>query len=260
MSVSAPAQVIVSPQDLHVYLERLRNPVVAGSPAAANPVEEEDAVAVGEIEAVLAAHGAVRQAVVLAKHDRPGTTRLMAYVVYDPGEQVTVSELRRFLRDKLPESMVPQHFVELDALPLSAEGRVDRGALPDPFAPADDHVAPRTATERLIAEIWRDLLGVDRVGIHDNFLDVGGHSLLAMRVIARVAKKVGVRINPSMLNLQTLEQIAAECDIKIAAAAPVAGAAASAPEATPVAAPGDGSPQRLSQRLFNAVKQTVTRT
>ena len=286
MSTVTPPQVIVSPEDLHAYLERLRHPVAAEPSVEPDAVAEEDAVAVGEIEAVLAAHSAVRQAVVLAKHDRPGTTRLMAYVVYDPGEQVTVSELRRFLRDKLPESMVPQHFVELDSLPLADDGRVDRGALPDPYAPADDHVAPRTPTERMIAEVWRELLGVERVGIHDNFLDVGGHSLLAMRVIARLAKKTGVRLNPSMLNLQTLEQIASECDQRsgqaagsgsaparatpsvalapsVATATPAAAAMAAgssdAGAAQPVAVPDEASPQRLTQRFFNAVKQTVSR-
>jgi acyl carrier protein len=142
---------------------------------------------------------------------------------------------------------VPQHFIELDEFPLLSDGKIDRAALPDPFGDADDYVAPRTPMEQLIAEIWQELLGTERVSVHDNFLDVGGHSLLAMRAISRIGKKTGIRLNPSVMNLHTLEQIAAECEEKSTPAA------SPPPVATP--APSGG----LRQRLFNAVLQTVGR-
>ena len=235
-------QVLVSPESLMDMVARMRTPA---TPAA--PQDEPAAVpgvALGEIEAVLATHEAVRQAVVLARRDRPGNVRLVAYVVHDPEHHVTVSELRRFLKSRLPENMVPTSYVTLDELPLVADGTVDRGALPDPFGAADDFVAPRPEMERTLAEIWCDTLGVKQVGVHDNFFDVGGHSLLAVRVVTRLDKKVGVRLNQAVMVLQTLEQIAAECERRLAAQAPAAAA-----EATPVAAP-----QGLAGRLFGAFK------
>ena len=216
-AAAVPAQVIVSPQDLGRYLAQLKAPA---KPAAGDGAGERDesplpTVDVSQIEAVLAAHEAVRQAVVLAHVERPATVKLAAFVVYEPGEQATVSELRRFLRERLPEEMVPQHFEELDALPLTAGGAVDRSALVNPFGPSDDFVAPRTPTEKAIGQIWSELLGMDRISVYDNFLDVGGHSLLAMRALAKIGKKTGVRLNPSVMNLQTLEQIAAQVDEKL---------------------------------------------
>ncbi|MBD0320620.1 MAG: hypothetical protein ICV87_09825, partial [Gemmatimonadetes bacterium] len=203
---------------------------------------------VTETEALLNAHDDISQAVVIARRDsRQGSTRITAYLVYEPGESLTASVLRRHLRGRVDDDRVPQHFVELDELPAKPTGEIDRAALPDPFGEADDHVAPRTPMEQAIAEVWRELLGTDRVSVHDNFLDVGGHSLLAMRAISRIAKKTGVRVSPSALNLQTLEQIAAECE---AGAAPPA---AEAPQ--PAAEPAGG----LRQRLMSAVRQTVAR-
>jgi acyl carrier protein len=114
-----------------------------------------------------------------------------------------------------------------------ADGRPDLSALPDPFAAEDDHVAPRTDAEKLIADIWRELLGVDRVSLHDNFLDIGGHSLLALRAISRIGKKTGVRLSPSALNLQTLEQIAASINVQRTESAAAPNAARAAADARP---------------------------
>lgn len=244
MTGAMPPQVIVSPQDLPRYLAHIRAPIAAANAPAAATVN------LAEIEAVLATHEAVLQCVVLSHGERGGTPQLAAYVVYEPSTHATVSELRRFLRERLPEPMVPQHFVELDTLPLVADGKIDRAALPNPFGPGDDHVAPRTPMEQTIATIWQELLGTDRVSVHDNFLDVGGHSLLAMRVISRIAKQTGVRINQSALNLLTLEQIAADCDQKASATAATS-VAASAP-ATPDA--GAQAPQGIRQRFLSAFK------
>jgi hypothetical protein len=244
LAEAMPSQIVVSPQDLGRYLAHLREPK-----ATAGSESQESATNLAEIEAVLATHEAVRQGIVLSHGERAGTRQLAAYVVYEESTHATASELRRFLRERLPEEMVPQHFVELDALPVMSDGKIDRGALPNPFGPGDDYVAPRTPMERTVATIWQELLGVARVGVHDNFLDAGGHSLLAMRVITRIAKQTGVRINQSALNLLTLEQIAAECEQK----AGVSQASAAAPAAAPDAAPAQ-APQGFRQRFLSAFK------
>jgi hypothetical protein len=218
VSAGVAGQVIVSPQDLRAYLTSLAD-AAAPVPAEPKPAPEPPPVDVSQIEAVLAAHEAMHQVVVTAHRERTGGIRITAFVVFALGEQATISELRRFLRGKLPDDMIPQHLVELDELPLSKDGKVDRAALPDPFAGQDDFVGPRSEMEGAIAKIWIELLGVSRVSVYDNFLDVGGHSLLAMRAVSRIAKATGVRLNPSVMTLHTLEQIAAECAEKAAAGA-----------------------------------------
>ena len=139
-------------------------------------------------------------------------TSLVAYFVPAKDSVVAVHEVRRFLQAKLPEYMVPSAFVRLHALPLTPNGKVDRHALPTPdqTQPALEgaFVAPQTSLELLLAEIWQDVLGVDRVSIYDNFFDLGGHSLLSMQVIARVEKQLGLRIPPRDFIFQTLGQLA----------------------------------------------------
>ncbi len=210
--------VIVSPQDLPTYLQALRIPPEPVE-RAAPPEPEQPPIDVAPIEAVLAAHEAVHQAFVTAHRERTGTIRITAFVLFELGEQATISEMRRFLKGKVPDDMIPQHLIEIESVPLGADGKVDRAALPDPFAGADDFIGPRTEMEKTIAGIWKDLLGASRISIHDNFLDVGGHSLLAMRAVSRIAKQTGVRLNPSVMTLHTLEQIAAECAEKAGSAA-----------------------------------------
>ncbi|HEX5872905.1 MAG TPA: amino acid adenylation domain-containing protein, partial [Longimicrobium sp.] len=149
----------------------------------------------GEIEAVLRAHPAVRQSVVLARGDTPGGVRLVAYVVGTEGDAPSADALRDHLRTRLPEFMVPSAFVTLDALPLNPNGKVDRKALPAPeLASAEAYVAPRTQMEAALAAILVDVLGAERVGVHDNFFALGGHSLLAMRVISRVRDATGAEV------------------------------------------------------------------
>ncbi|RKI05864.1 amino acid adenylation domain-containing protein, partial [Corallococcus praedator] len=148
-------------------------------------------IELGEIEAALEQHPAVRQAVVVA---RAGTTasdtRLVAYLVgRADAPRVETEALRAFLVEKLPEYMVPATFVPLDALPLTASGKVDRKALPVPDAAtvvAPVHVAPRTPTEERLAALWTELLRVERVGVHDDFFALGGHSLLATQLLSRI--------------------------------------------------------------------------
>ncbi|MGY8779656.1 MAG: phosphopantetheine-binding protein, partial [Longimicrobiales bacterium] len=126
----------------------------------------------------------------------------------------------------------PQNFVEMVALPRDAGGSVAFGELRDPFAAVDDYVAPRTATEEAVAVIWAELLGLERVGVYDNFLDVGGHSLVGIRVLLRIQQATGVRLEANALTLQTLEQLAADVD---RAGGTTSGAAASESDAAPEA-------------------------
>jgi acyl carrier protein len=155
-------------------------------------------IELGEIEAVLDQHPAVRKVVVLAREDTPGDKRLVAYLVPNQEQAHTASELRMFLKEKLPEYMVPSAFVTLDALPLTPIGKVDRRALPAPDRSRPElggtFVAPRTSVEERLAGIWAQVLGLERVGIHDNFFELGGHSLLATRVISRTCDAFRVEL------------------------------------------------------------------
>jgi acyl-CoA synthetase (AMP-forming)/AMP-acid ligase II len=143
----------------------------------------------GEIELLLGQHPSVSRATVIARDDVSDDKRLVAYIVVDRHHPAEVSELRRFLRQMLPEYMIPSFFMILETFPLMPNGKVDRHALPAPDVTkldlAEAYVAPRTIVEQQIAGIWIAVLGIERVGIHDNFFDLGGHSLLATRVISR---------------------------------------------------------------------------
>jgi acyl-coenzyme A synthetase/AMP-(fatty) acid ligase len=140
----------------------------------------------GEVEAVLCAQPGVREAVVLAREDAPGDARLVAYVVADRGAALDPGELRAALRAVLPEHMVPGAVVALDALPLTPTGKTDVAALPAPGAAASTYAAPRSALEEVLAADWAAVLGVETVGIHDDFFALGGHSLLAAQLVARM--------------------------------------------------------------------------
>ena len=154
-------------------------------------------IELGEIEAALAAHPGVREAVVVARTDAPGETRLVAYLTSSGDSAPDAAALREHLRAGLPEYMVPAAFVAMEALPLSPNGKVDRKALPAPEAKRDESlafVAPRDETERAIAAIWREALGVEQVGVDDNFFDLGGHSLLLVRVHGRIREALGAQV------------------------------------------------------------------
>lgn len=149
-------------------------------------------IELGEIEAVLEQHPAVGQVVVVVREETPGDKRLVAYVVKHAEGNAPVADLREYLSQQLPEYMVPSVFVFLDTLPLTGNGKVDRRALPQPATQRPEleqpYVAPETATENLLADIWAEVLRLDRVGAQDNFFDLGGDSLLAAQVISRVRK------------------------------------------------------------------------
>ncbi len=144
----------------------------------------------GEVEAVIYQHKDIQEAIIVAKDDRLGNKSLIAYVVANPETKISPSELRSFLREKLPDYMIPAAFVVMDKLPLTPNGKVDRSALPSPTSDrsADilggdlDAAAPTNADEIIIANIWLQILGLEKVGIHDNFFDIGGNSLLVIQV------------------------------------------------------------------------------
>jgi amino acid adenylation domain-containing protein len=174
----------------------------------------------GEIEHVLGQHPAVLEAVVVTRAERPDDVRLVAYVVVD--EASTPPDLRAFVRERLPEYMVPNVVVCLPELPRTPNGKVDRGRLPDP-APA---VSPGSGSrpldgpyERTLADIWCDVLGVEGVGAADNFFSLGGHSLLAMRVVSRLRRELGIELPVrALFERPVLEDLAAAVDRQASAA------------------------------------------
>jgi acyl carrier protein len=156
-------------------------------------------VELGEVEAALAEHPSMRQCIVLAHRDDAGDGRLAAYVVVKDEQAETVSALHDFLRERLPEYMIPSFFIQLAALPLTPNGKVDRRALP---APDQTHlrvrgrfIAPRTPEEETLCALWADLLRVERVGIEDNFFELGGHSLLTTQLVSRIRSAFGVEVS-----------------------------------------------------------------
>jgi amino acid adenylation domain-containing protein len=146
-------------------------------------------IELAEVESAVAAHPSVSEAVAVVREDRPGDRRLVAYVVPVGGEVPSAAEIRRFLRDRVPDYMVPSTVATLAAFPVTPNGKIDRTALPAPEAERQSDeafVAPRTETERRLATIWRDVLQVNDVGVHDNFFDLGGHSLLVVQLHSRM--------------------------------------------------------------------------
>jgi acyl carrier protein len=174
-------------------------------------------IELGEIEAVLAAHPGVKSCAVVAREDEPGTKRLVGYLVSKDGEALASAELRDFLNTSLPDYMVPTQFVVLDTLPLTPNGKVDRKALPAPStwaAGGGKGGAPQTQTQKAIAEIWRDLLKVDDIGIDDDFFDLGGHSLAATALIQRLRSTFGVDLRlASLFDRPTIAGLSEAVDV-----------------------------------------------
>ncbi|HEU0052909.1 MAG TPA: condensation domain-containing protein, partial [Longimicrobium sp.] len=145
----------------------------------------------GEIEARLAEHAAVHEVVVVARDGEVGDPRLVAYYT---GDETSSAALRAHLAERLPEYMVPAAFIHMDALPVNPNGKLDRKALPSPEYASDEetYLAPRTPVEEVLAGIWAEVLGVERVGVEESFFERGGHSLLATRVVSRIREVFGV--------------------------------------------------------------------
>ncbi len=186
----------------------------------------------GEVEAALLAHPQVRETVAVALPGLGGDNQLVAYWVAAGGAAPAAEELRAFLAGRLPEYMLPAVFVPLAALPLNAHGKVDRGALPAPAAAREalaGAAPPRNAREALLAEIWRGVLGVERVGVHDNFFQLGGDSILSIQVVAR-ARQAGLLITTrQFFDHQTIAGLAAVAEETGAAEAGEAAVAGEAP-------------------------------
>jgi amino acid adenylation domain-containing protein len=167
----------------------------------------------GEVEAALLRHPALREAVVLAREDH-GEKRLVSYVVPAAGAVAPdFATLRAFLKESLPEYLVPSLFIALDEIPLTANGKVDRQRLPDPEMPVATlgYVAPRTPTEEVLAKVWSEVLTVSQVGVDDDFFELGGHSLLATQVATRVRDifKVSVELR-ALFEAPTISELAAK--------------------------------------------------
>ncbi|MEH2235674.1 amino acid adenylation domain-containing protein [Nostoc sp.] len=149
-------------------------------------------IELGEIEALLAQHPTIQQTVVTARVDNPENQRLVAYIVPHPEQTPTIDELRYFLKQKLPEYMVPSAFVLLDTLPLTPNGKIDRRALPAPDLTRLDsentYVAPRNELEFQLTKIWEQVLGIEPIGVRDNFFELGGHSILAVKLFWQIEK------------------------------------------------------------------------
>lgn len=175
-------------------------------------------IELGEIEDVLRSHDAVRDAIV-HPDQKGGQVRLFAYVTPSDGAPVPIAELRERIRNRLPEYMMPATIIEMDSFPLNAAGKVDRLALPKPEkverSAETDYLGPRTPSEVRLCEIWMELLGVDRVGIEDDFLDLGGDSFLAVRMLGKIQSEFGKRFElPDLFSDPRVVSLAALLDGK----------------------------------------------
>ncbi len=179
-------------------------------------------IELGEIEEVLNKYGGIKQAVVIIREDKSNNKKLVAYFVSGKSE-IKNEELEKYLSEKLPEYMVPSFFVKLDKIPLTPNSKIDRKALPLPtksdVVSLEEFIAPGTEKEKLLAEVWQDVLGINEVGINDNFFKLGGDSIVAIQMIAK-AKQKGLQINPVQIfqnqTLQKLAMVAKEVDIVVA--------------------------------------------
>jgi amino acid adenylation domain-containing protein/non-ribosomal peptide synthase protein (TIGR01720 family) len=170
-------------------------------------------IELGDIEAALAGHPSIAQAVVVAREDTPGAKRLAAYLVSagPPETPPSVTDLRAYLKEKLPEYMIPALFTFLEAMPLTPNGKVDRRALPAPdkSAAAREYVAPRDEKETFFCELWQELLGMERVGVNDDFFELGGDSLLVIRVVTKANKAAMGITTKQVFQHRTVAELAA---------------------------------------------------
>jgi amino acid adenylation domain-containing protein len=205
----------------------------------------------GEVEAALSRHPALREAIVVARQDGRGEKRLVGYIVPHEQQECAIDELRRYVKERLPDYMVPAAFVKLDALPLNPNGKVDRSALPPPYQePEDSFIAPRTPIEEILAEIWISVLGIQRAGIHDSFFDLGGDSIRSIQVLAR-AQQRGLDFSIQQLfEHQTIYELAKEVRI-------VDSNTLKAQEAAPFSLISEEESQRLGHWIEDAYPMTL---
>ncbi|WP_149988572.1 non-ribosomal peptide synthetase, partial [Microcystis aeruginosa] len=169
-------------------------------------------IELGEIEALLASHPQIWETVVIVRDDATGDKRLVAYIVPQSEKTITINEIRQFLKAQLPGYMIPNAFVILDALPLTANGKIDSRALPPPESSSeasDKYAAPRNPIEDILVTVWSEVLKVEKVGINDNFFELGGHSLLATKLVAQIRDRLKVELPlRQLLNSATLAELA----------------------------------------------------
>ncbi len=215
-------------------------------------------IELGEIESVLTEHESIGERAVIVREDRPGDKRLVAYYVAQGASEPTATELRNHLRVRLPDYMIPQHFMALDALPKTPNGKIDRKALlkdhPVGAAAHNEYVAPKNEAERLIARVWGEALGIDRVSVTDRFFVLGGHSLLSMQVLSNIEKSTGVRISPQEMLFRNLGQTALLLGDYEPAESQREVPKAHAPEAPPQEKP---RLSKLGKKLLQNVKKSV---
>ena len=179
-------------------------------------------IELGEIEMAMRHHPAVQETVVVCREDSPGEKQLVAYMVPVPETTLEPESLRASLKTMLPDYMLPTAFIQLNTLPLTANGKVNRRALPPPDRThrtftATPAVLPRTPLEELVAEVWADLLKVDQIGVHDNFFVLGGHSLLATQLLSRLRNILELDIPlRALFEYPTIAQLAREIDLQLA--------------------------------------------
>ncbi len=178
-------------------------------------------IELGEIEANLRQHSTVQEAVVIVREDTPGERVLVGYVIgCNPPNQETyawIADIRQFIKSRLPDFMIPNHFVPLEAFPLTANGKVDRKSLPRPETSqqlAANFVAPRNGLETQIADIWSEVFKQEKIGTHDNFFDLGGYSLLAIQIVARLRQLLDVEILlPHLFESPTVADLAQRVEV-----------------------------------------------
>ncbi|MGE5786603.1 MAG: amino acid adenylation domain-containing protein, partial [Myxococcales bacterium] len=222
-------------------------------------------IELGEIEVALAGVPGVRQAVVVAKTDASGASNLVAYVSLHPGSNFNWSEAKNALRERLPDYMVPSAHVVLDRFPTTPNGKIDRKALPEFHAREVDFElsrpdGPRTPAQRLVADVWMSLLGVSRVSLRDNFLDLGGHSLLVMRAAAQLEARTGKRVGPRAFIFETLEQVASHyADVE----QPLTSQSTATPPGAALVKPSEARPnntQKVARLVARALSNLVRRS
>jgi amino acid adenylation domain-containing protein len=224
-------------------------------------------IELGEIEATLSGHPQVQTCAVSVYENAPGNKQLVGYVVPRKGEPPSAAEMRRFLKERVPDYMVPPLYVILEALPLTQNGKVDRRALPAPGMQevpiAVDFVAPATPTEQALAEIWIGLLTINRISAHEDVFDLGATSLLVLSAVSKIQSQLGVEVEmTSLFESPTVAQLAAVIDrLKGEAAGPVSIIESRPPE-TPISAPAPAVPVAAAAlaaapRAFAAVAPAV---
>jgi acyl carrier protein len=175
-------------------------------------------IELGEVEGVLLEHKRVKEAAAVVWQEAEGEARLIGYVVFDEAGSVTKTELRSHMRDRLPEWMVPGVFIELEQMPVTVSGKVDRRSLlaaqgREMEGDGSEYQGPQTAMEERLARIWGEALGVEMVSVEENFFDLGGHSLMAVRVVRQVSREIGKPLGVvKLFEHPTIRRLAAELE------------------------------------------------